>query len=255
MKAVNLIPPEQRRGAGGIGGRSGGIVYVVVGTLAVIVALGVVYAFAVKAVAKHKGQLDAVTEQVAQVQQQAAALTPFVEVQSLRDNAAAGVVNLAEGRFNWPLAMQQLVLALPRDVTLTQLNGTASTVAGSSSSTATTTTTTTGGSTFSMAGCASSMSEVATIISDLQRVPSVTSVALENEQKNGAGYTPKWNERPPLGADEAEAKSGGCPFVSWNLTLAFEPTYTVPNQKLPAQTLASGSRHADLTAATKQSPR
>ena len=41
VKAVNLIPPDQRRGAGGLAGRTGGIVYVVVGGLAVIVALGV----------------------------------------------------------------------------------------------------------------------------------------------------------------------------------------------------------------------
>ena len=89
MKAVNLIPTEQRRGAGGLAGRSGGIVYVVVGTLAVIVALGVVYASAVKSVADRKGQLTAVTAQVAQVQQQAAALSPFVNVHSLRAKAAA----------------------------------------------------------------------------------------------------------------------------------------------------------------------
>ena len=42
MRAVNLIPADERRGAGGIAGRSGGVVYVLVGGLAVLVALGVV---------------------------------------------------------------------------------------------------------------------------------------------------------------------------------------------------------------------
>ena len=42
MRAVNLIPAEQRRGAGGLAGRTGGVVYVVLGMLVVLVALGVV---------------------------------------------------------------------------------------------------------------------------------------------------------------------------------------------------------------------
>lgn len=250
MKAVNLIPADQRRGAGGLAGRSGGVVYVVVGTLAVIVALGVVYAFAVKSVAHRKGELAAVTAQVAQVQQQTAALAPFVNVESLRQRAASGVVSLAESRFNWPQAMSQLALALPRDVTLTSFTGTAATDGGGAS--ATTTSTSTGGSTFSLAGCASSQAEVATIVSNLQEIPSVTNVSLEDATKKSDAFDTKLNARPPVGADRAEASSGQCPFVTWTLTLDFSPNYTLPKQTLPAETVSSGSTHADLTADKKQ---
>lgn len=250
MKAVNLIPAEQRRGAGGLAGRSGGIVYVVVATLGVIVALGVLYAFTVKTVANRKGDLASVTAQVAQVQQQAAALEPYVSVESLRSKAVAGVVNLAESRFNWPLAMQQIALALPHDVTLTTLTGTAATVVGGPAQT-----TATGGSTFSLAGCASSQVEIATIISDLQRIPSVVNVSLEDAQRSKSGFDTKLNARPPVGANQGEAASGQCPFVSWNMSLSFAPNYTLPNHKLPAETVASGSKHADLTAATKRPSR
>jgi hypothetical protein len=255
VKAVNLIPTEQRRGAGGVAGRSGGVVYIVVGTLAVIVALGVVYAFAVKSVAHEKGQLAAATAQVAQVQAQAQALSPYVSVQSLRQKAASGVVNLAESRFNWPQAMSQIALALPRDVTVTEITGNASTVAGAAAST-TTTSTSTGGGTFALGGCASSQAEIATIISDLERIPSVSGVSLESSTKNTGGFNTKLNARPPVGANQDEASIGGqCPFVQWNLDLGFASNYTLPNQKLPAETLASGSSHANLTAATKHSSR
>jgi hypothetical protein len=253
VKAVNLIPAEQRRGAGGVAGRSGGVVYVVVGALALIVALGVVYAFAVKSVAHKKGELAAVTAQVAQAQQQAAALSPYVSVAGLRENATSGVVGLAESRFNWPQAMAQIALALPRDVTITQITGTASTVAGASPSAASTTT---AGSSFSLAGCASSQAEVATIISDLERIPSVAGVALDGSDKSTGGFNTKLNMRSPVGANQDEASTGGqCPFVTWNLTLGFASSYTLPNQKLPAETLAAGSTHANLPAATKHSSR
>jgi hypothetical protein len=43
VKAVNLIPDEQRRGAGGATGRSGGVAYAIVGVLAGIVGLFAVY--------------------------------------------------------------------------------------------------------------------------------------------------------------------------------------------------------------------
>ena len=71
MRAVNLIPAEQRRGAGGLAGRSGGVAYVLTGALAVIVVLGVVYALAVHTVAGKNGQLATVTQQVDAVNAQA----------------------------------------------------------------------------------------------------------------------------------------------------------------------------------------
>ena len=40
MRSINLIPAEQRRGAGGLAGRAGGASYVVVGALAVFVLMG-----------------------------------------------------------------------------------------------------------------------------------------------------------------------------------------------------------------------
>ena len=76
VRAVNLIPSDQRRGAGGLAGRSGGIVYVLAGGLAVLVALGVVYAFAVHSVAARKTELASVTRQVAVVTAEAQALSP-----------------------------------------------------------------------------------------------------------------------------------------------------------------------------------
>jgi len=251
VKAVNLIPADQRRGAGGLAGRSGGIMYVVVGGLAVVVGLGVLYAFAVKSVADRKGQLASVTEQVDAVQAQAAALTPYVQVSQLRQQAVANVVSLAQGRFNWPDAMQQLVLALPSDVTLTALSGSAG--APSPGSSANTSSSPTGAASFSMSGCASSEAEVATVLHQLAQVPGVASVSLANATK--AGKAPNAGRQVPR--KQAEAVAGQCPLVSFNLSLAYAANYTLPNEKLPAaasgtQTVSSASSAGSVRATTRQ---
>lgn len=228
MKAVNLIPQDQRRGAGGIAGRSGGIVYVLVGGLAVIVGLGVIYAFAVKSVADRTGQLAYATDQVNAVQAEAAAYQPFEAVQRLRQSAVSSVVSLAAQRFDWPDAMQQIALALPSDVTLTTFNGTLGSSNGSST---TSTTSTVSGPMFTLQGCASSQAEVATVISRLEQIPHVVNVSLTSAVKSPGGAP---NSSPPLAPNADEARQGQCPRVGYDLTLNYDAAYTLPNQKLPA---------------------
>ncbi|MDX6726446.1 MAG: hypothetical protein QOK49_1251, partial [Baekduia sp.] len=50
MRAVNLIPTDQQRGAGGAAGRSGGGAYILLGALALIVAMAGAYVLAGKKV-------------------------------------------------------------------------------------------------------------------------------------------------------------------------------------------------------------
>jgi Tfp pilus assembly protein PilN len=243
VKAVNLIPHDQRRGAGGIAGRSGGIVYVLVGGLTVIVGLGVLYAFAVKSVADRTGQLAYATEQVNSVNAEAVAYQPFEAVEHLRQGAVSGVVSLATQRFDWPDAMEQIALALPTDVTLTALNGAGASASGGAS---TSTTATTGGPQFTLQGCASTQAEVATLITRLQQVPHVNSVALSTSGKATSGYTP--NSGPQLGPTADEAHQGTCPHVSYDITLGYDGAYNLPDQKLP--TGATGSTQTVSTGST-----
>jgi Tfp pilus assembly protein PilN len=126
VRAANLIPPEQRRGAGGIAGRTGGIVYVVLATLVALVLLGVVYALAVHEVASRTTTLAQVNDENANVNAQVDALQPYVQFESLAQGRIEGVVQVAEQRFDWPRAMAQIALALPSNVTLASLGGVAS---------------------------------------------------------------------------------------------------------------------------------
>ena len=240
MRAVNLIPADQRRGAGGLAGRSGGIVYVVAGGLLVVVVLGVVYAFAVKDVANKTGQLNQVTREVGLVTAQANSLAEYGQVHQLSQAKVNSVVSIAQSRFNWPGAMSQIALALPSDVTFNSLTA----VYSNASSAATTgipstTTATTSGPTFALSGCASSQSEIATILTRLASVPSVTNVSLADSAKQSDTAPNTRNGTVSRGS--AAPQSGRCPIVSWTANLSYSGSYTVPNQKLSSSSPSSST--------------
>ncbi len=69
MKAVNLIPDEQRRGAGGSTGRSGGVAYAIVGVLAGLVGLFALYTMANNKIDSRHAEIDALKQQVATAEQ------------------------------------------------------------------------------------------------------------------------------------------------------------------------------------------
>ena len=262
MRAVNLIPSDQRRGAGGLAGRSGGIVYVLTGGLAVLVALGVVYALAVHSVASRKTDLASVTRQAGIVTAEAQALTPYVQVAGVTTEKVHEVTSLAESRFNWPSALQQLALALPGDVTFTSFTATAGGGAPTSTPAATTATGSAAasgtGASFSLIGCASTQREVAGVLTNLFQVPGVSNVQLASTVETIA---PKKLSRQA--ALKAALSAGGtCPLVTFTVSLSYAGSYTIPNTKAPkassggAQTISSSSgRRTKVvhTAASKHS--
>jgi Tfp pilus assembly protein PilN len=250
MRAVNLIPAEERRGAGGLAGRSGGVVYVLTGALAALVALGVVYAFAVHSVADHKTQLATVTAQVAAVQAETQTLQPYVEVATVSEDKVEQVVSLAEQRFNWPMALDQLALALPDDVSFTMLTAGGAGATGASSGTSVAPSGS--GNSFNLVGCANSQGEIPAVLTDLASVPGVTDVALSSSVENPAlrfhGLSTALKHGGPEKADVPVA--GTCPKITWTISLDYASTYTVPKVKLP-----QGSSSAAQTVSTSSGPR
>jgi len=207
MRAINLIPPEQRRGAGGVAGRTGGVVYVIIATLVALVVLGVLYVSAVHQVATRKTTLAQVTAQASAVTSQVTALQPYVAFQSVSQQRIQGVAALAAGRFDWPDAMAQLALSLPHGVHLSSIAGTA---AGAGTSAAAVS----GGPSLAIAGCAPTQDVVAATLTRLRELRNVT----------GAGVS-----------TYAKAGGGGCPVV-FNMSISYA-TYSIP-----AGTLKPGAK-------------
>ena len=235
MKAINLIPPEQRRGAGGIAGRTGGVAYVVLAGLVALVVVGVVYAVTVHDVAKRKSTLAEVTQEAAAVKVQIAALQPYVLFQTLSQARIQSVASLAAERFDWPRAMTQVALALPSNVTLSSLAGSAAggnalggavsgstaasgLTAGASASSTTAAVpagVTVNAPTLSLSACAEGspsvgQDTVATVLTRFRALQDVSSATV-------AAYT-----------------DSGCHGVTFNLTVAYDNGYGIPTVGLDA---------------------
>ncbi|MGI8559568.1 MAG: hypothetical protein ACR2ND_14905 [Solirubrobacteraceae bacterium] len=229
MRAVNLIPAEVRRGAGGPGGQSGGIVYAFLGALAGLLVMGVLYAVYDHQASDRKHQLIAVSSQAAAAQNQAAQLAPYVQFASLSQQRTQALAQLANSRFNWSGAMDQIARALPYGVTLNALTGGAPAAAGGAPPAAASPVAAVGaaaasGPTFSFTGCARSHSVVGTALTQLRLIPGAMNVSLASSSKeSGTATTPHTGGSAP--APAAPGASGqptvACPYVTFQGTVVF----------------------------------
>ena len=245
MKAVNLIPAEERRGAAVGAGRSGGAAYVVMGAVAVLAVLVLLYGLARHQVSDRTGKLASIQVQTQRARESASALSPYTSFMALREQRLQAVEQVVDSRFDWAHAMHELGRVLPRDASISSLEGsvgattaggsTASGTAatGSATTTASATSATPPGSvpTMTLSGCASSQSEVALTLQRLRLIDGVGAVNLKSSAKSGT-----------RGAG-ATSSQGNCTAQSpsFSVEIVFEP--------LPTPTAAGGSR-SELTAST-----
>jgi Tfp pilus assembly protein PilN len=244
MKAVNLIPSEERRG-GSVGpGRSGGAAYIVLGALGVLAVLVLLYGMARHQVSDRKGKLASITAQTQRAQEAATALTPYTSFVALREQRMQAVEAVVDSRFDWAHAFHELGRVLPRETSISSIDGTVGGAAATSSTASAPAATTTApaasatsatppGSVPAMmlSGCASTQAEVARTLQRLRLMDGVSAVSLQSSAKSGA-----------TGASSASS-SGNCKAQSPTFTvqITFEP--------LPTPAASSGSA-TKLTAST-----
>jgi hypothetical protein len=111
VKAVNLIPSDQRR-AKATGAQAGGG-YVVLGVLAVLLVLAVAYVMTANSVndnttkaAKAKSEADALEAQAAQMES-------FTDFATIKEQRLAAVKTAADTRFDWERLMRELSRVMP----------------------------------------------------------------------------------------------------------------------------------------------
>jgi Tfp pilus assembly protein PilN len=209
VRSINLIPADQRRGAGGLAGRAGGASYVVVGALAVFVLMGVFYAIAIGQATSRKSDLARVTAQAASTQAQAMALDPYVQFATIRQLRQQAITSLAASRFDWSDAMDQIARSLPADVTLSSVSGTGGAGGTPTAVSPGVAAPAPSGPAVSLIGCATSHSEVATVLVDLNKVGGVGTVSLTSSAK----------AVPATGS--TGAASAGCKGATFNATLTY----------------------------------
>jgi Tfp pilus assembly protein PilN len=238
VKAVNLIPADQRGGAGPAAGRSQGGAYAVPVLLAGLAILTLFYGTARHEISARRAQSVALAAQTAQAQARATELTPYTTFVKLQEERVQAVTSLAASRFDWSYAFHELGRVLPRSASISSFSGTvgapSSTSSASSSATtaqaSTVTSATPPGSVpvFVIGGCAISQSEVAQTIARLRLIDGVSEVTLQSSVK---------------AASSGGSSGGGCQPSDpvFAITITFNP--------LPAAPSGGGSSATAATAA------
>jgi Tfp pilus assembly protein PilN len=209
MKAVNLIPAEERAGSAIGAGRSQGGAYAVMAVLGGLAILALLYGIARHQISSRRAQAASLTAQAQRAQATAAQLAPYTSFMALREQRMQAVSQLADSRFDWAHAFHELGRVLPRDASISSLNGAigsstapaaaatappasavstgTSGVAGAATS-ATVTSATPPGSvpTFTLSGCATSQSEVALTLERLRLINGVSEVTLQSSTKSSS---------------------------------------------------------------------
>jgi Tfp pilus assembly protein PilN len=241
VKAVNLIPVEERRRGSGLdGGRSGGAVYALFGLIAGLAVLALLYGSASHQISNGKAEVASLQARTAQAQARAAALSPYTSFVAMREQREQAVQQLVDSRFDWARAFHELGRVLPADVSLTSLSGTIGSSSGTSGSSGSSSTTSaaskasaaTGAAgasvssatppgsvpVFTLAGCTTSQANVAIVLDRLRLIDGVQEATLQSSTKAG-----------PSGSGGAGA-SGGCEGndAIFNMTVTFQALPTVP---------------------------
>jgi type II secretory pathway pseudopilin PulG len=169
----------------------------VLGLLAAIAVLALLYGKAHRDVSSRESQAAKLTAEASRAQAEASALAPYTTFAALRQQREQAVSALVDSRFDWAHAFHEFGRVLTGQTSISSLDGeitgTGATPAASSSSTSTSgsgvSSATPPGSVpvFTLSGCATSQSAVAVMLERLRLIDGVSSVNLQNSTKGSAG--------------------------------------------------------------------
>lgn len=204
MRAVNLIPADERAGASVGAGRSGGAVYAVLGLLGGLAVMALLYGRADHQISSRRAEVASLTARAQQAQARATALTPYTSFVQMREQREQAVSTLVDSRFDWAQTFHELGRVLPAGkVSLTSVDGTvgSSSASGAGAAAKSPATGTTGapagaavtsatppGSvpTFTLTGCATSQAEVALMLNRLRLIVGVKEVTLQSSTQSSS---------------------------------------------------------------------
>jgi Tfp pilus assembly protein PilN len=253
MRAVNLIPSDQRRTVSAAG-RSGGGAYAVLTVLGGFAILAFLYGQAHRQVSDRTSRAASLAARAQQAQAAAAQLAPYTSFVALREQRMQAVSQLVDSRFDWAHALHELGRVLPHGASVTTLEGLIGSTPGSTgtapaaSSTSTPAASSTAGSAsagqgagatvtsatppgtvpvFTVSGCATSQSEVALTLERLRLIDGVASVNLKSSNQSSAGA--------------GSGSSGVCPpnDPAYSLTVEFAPLPASVSPSKPSATPVS----------------
>jgi Tfp pilus assembly protein PilN len=224
VRAVNLIPVDQRRGAGGPG-RSGGAVYFVLGGLALLLIAATVYALTANQVSSRKDELAKLQSETQVAQTQASALAPYRKFAALKQARLQTISSLARSRFDWEQVMRKLAVVIPSDVWLTSLVGTVSPDVAVESNAS-------GGASgdsglrgampvpaVELTGCTTGQAQVSRFMSSLRVIDGVSRVSLASSEKSDTAGSSGSSNTTSTGS--TDCRNGSTEYPQFDLVVFF----------------------------------
>ncbi|HYF28171.1 MAG TPA: hypothetical protein VD931_20670 [Baekduia sp.] len=248
MRAVNLIPAEERRGGGGSAGRSGGGVYVLLGALAAFVVLAGLWVAAGRQVDDRARQLAEVRTKADAAQATADKLAAYSRFATVAQSRLETVRNVAASRFDWSHTLREVGRVIPEDVALESLDGSVAPPAAPAGDPAAAAATPSGP-TLKIIGCTpSEQRAVARLMARLRQIDGVKNVALESSAKEEAGAAAGGLTSAGGGKGCANGKGTGAPKFTVAVTFGSVPV--APQAAAPAAPAAAASAPAAASTAT-----
>ena len=225
MKAVNLIPGDERRSAGG---GSGLVSYALIGVLALVVVVGAAFTLVNRDLKDNRKKLAEVQGQIQAAQNEADALKAYTAFTTVRQQRAETIRSLATSRFDWAHALHEVSRTMPSNAWLTSMRATV-----------TPSTPVDGGVSdplrngvqapaIEIVGCTTSQDEVAGVISSLRRADGVQRISLSSSERLDAG------DAGAAGAGGGDCRNGNVKFPKFSMTLFYgAPTPTTTQGTTP----------------------
>ncbi len=251
MKPVNLIPPEERRGAS-TPARTGSAVYFIVGGLALALVAVCAVVFLGNQISDKEAEAAGLQAKATETEARAESLSSYVSFQDMRDSRVETIDSLAKSRFDWERVIRELSVILPKGVWLQNLTGTVSPDVQIDDGAAISLRTSIPGPALELVGCARSQPDIARLIAAMHDIDGVTRVTAANGIKSD-----KTTDSGSAGASadtSASNTDGGCPpsAPAFQLVAAFDAVVIAgsagaPTPSTPAPTTDSTATTASDT--------
>lgn len=182
MRSVNLIPPDARRGDGSKM-RTGGVPYVILGALGLLLLGVIVVAFTSKQASDKQNEVTGLEQELQTKTAQAESLTAFTSFGAVEEGRSATVSSLAQSRFDWERVLNELALVIPTDVWLVKVAGKVSPEVQLDGAADIAIRETVTGPALEIVGCAPGQDSVAAFVADLEDIDGVTRVGVASSER------------------------------------------------------------------------
>jgi len=232
VRPVNLIPLDQRKGAARTAGGAEAHptrLYVLFGVLGVVLLGVLALVVTSNQISSKKGELAKVQVQQQGVKQVADALRPYGQFAQLQQARKLQIQGLVSSRFDWERSLRQLSRAIPGNVWLLNVSGSASPEieVDSGGGDVTNLRQKANAPAFAVTGCTYSQHAVARMMTRMQNLDDVTDVQLaksarKDEQDTGGGTAvPQTaNDQAAAGQDSADCV-GSSRITKFDMLIVF----------------------------------